>query len=318
MNERTARWLAPATAVLAADVILLVLLGPFGTGAIDYRVSEPLRHRLQGVDAVSLTVLVPLLLTAAWLTRSRRCAGPLLSLGAALTTWYFAAALVLGPIALGGAGIERMFLPLILGVLLLAAAVVVGSWRGLLAGSVRFDRATSRLVAGLVLVVVTVLVLGRYLPEWVALVHGTASSGYPDGPEAWWAVAFTHLAPLLPAMVTTGVGLLRGARWAGMAAFTATGCLALIGTAVTGMAWSAALHGDVSATTGTAWRMTGLAVLMALPAIVCWTAVIRTGRHNLPDGVTGDLADVVAAPPLLTRAGITDVLADLDAVGSLR
>ena len=279
MNERTARWLAPATAVLAAGVVLVALLGPLVFGTIEQGVSESLAHRLEGSDAVALVVTAPLLLLAAGLIRGRRCTGPLLSLGAALSTWYSVAGLVLGSDRSVRAGNAEAFFPLFLAILLLATAVAVGSWRVLPGGSVDLGEAGGRWVGPVLLGVVAFLVVSRYVPDWVAVVRGTPSTGYLQGPEHWWTVTVQDLALLLPAVATTGAGLLRGARWAGIAAFAAAGCLGLVGAAVSGMAWSAAVHGDPGASAGGAWAMTGIGALTALPAVLCWATLLRIERR---------------------------------------
>jgi len=279
VNERTARWLAPATAVLSAGVVLVVLLGPLVFGTIDHGVSESLGHRLQGSDAVALVITAPLLILAAGLIRGRRCTGPLLSLGAALATWYSVAGLVLGSDRSLRAGNAEAFFPLFLGILLLATAVAVGSWRALPGGFVDLGEAGGKWVGPVFLGVVAFLVVSRYVPDWVAVVRGTPSTGYLQGPEHWWTVTVQDLALLLPAVATAGAGLVRGARWAAMAAFATAGWLGLIGAAASGMAWSAAAHGDPGASAGSAWAMTGIGALTALPAVLCWATLLRTERR---------------------------------------
>jgi hypothetical protein len=281
--EVAARWLAPATAFLALDVVVVALLGPLVTGVIDYRVAPLLAHQLMGADAVSLAVIAPLTLLAAWLFRRHSTHGPLLALGSALAAWYFAAELVLGPDRSGRPGNDEAFLPLFLSVLLLAAAVVIGAWRALPTTTVRLGGRSRAVIGSLLLIIVALFVLGRYLPAWLSIIDGTPSADYVAGPSVWWTVAFEDLALLLPAAAAAGVGLLRGARWAGLAAFAVSGCLALIGVAVAAMAWSNQWHGDPGSTLGTAVAMTFIGVLTAVPAIVCWTYVagdVTTGLEE--------------------------------------
>jgi len=279
VDEVAARWLAPATAVLALDIAVIALLGPLVTGVIDYRVAPLLAHQLMGADLVSLLVIAPLTLLAAWLFQRRSPNGPLLALGTALAAWYFAAELILGPDRSGRAGNDEAFFPLFLSVLLLSVAIAIGSWRSLPSSAVHFQRRTRTLIGWLLLGLVALFVVGRYLPAWLSIVDGTPSADYVAGPSVWWTVAFQDLALLLPAAVATGIGLLRGARWAGLAGFAVSGCLALIGVAVAAMAWSNRWHGDTGSTLGTAVTMTFIGVLTAVPAIVCWTAV-AAGRHG--------------------------------------
>jgi hypothetical protein len=270
-----------ATALLGLAVAALAALGPLGSGTIRYRVAPLLRDQLVGSDLVSLAVLAPLALLAAVLLARRSTAGALLAPAVALTAWYLVAELVLGPDRSGARpGDDEAWLPLFLLVLLLAAAVAVGAVRRLPAGRVRFDVPTRRLTGGLLILLVGLHVLARYLPAWLGVAAGRAGAEYAAGPGVWWAVAFEDLALLLPAAAVTGVGLLRGSRWAGPAAFAVSGVLALVAAAVTAMAWSTALHGDPGATTATALQMTAVGLLSAAPAAVCWTAWVRSARRD--------------------------------------
>jgi hypothetical protein len=294
-EARSPRWLAPTTVVLGLAVLALGLLGPLATGVIRYRVAPLLRDQLIGSDAVSVVVFVPLLLLAAVLTGRRSPVGPLLALGSALTSWYFVAELVLGPDRTGRyAGNDEAYLPLLLAVLLLSAAVALGAWQALPERAVVFDRRSRGVIGGLLLGVVTLFVVGRYLPAWQHVVAGTAPSDYAAGPGIWWTVAFEDLALLLPATAATGIGLLRGTRWAGRAAFVVAPTLALVGVAVTGMAWSTTAHGDAGSTVWTAVLMTLVGLVSASPALVCWLAFARSGDRRY-----GSFA-VSARPP---RAG---------------
>jgi len=222
---------------------------------------------------------VPLLLAAAVLLVRRFPAGPLLALPAALTTWYFTAELVLGPDRTGPAGNDEVFLPLFLGALVLSAAVALGAWPAVAAGSLPLGRRARACVGGMLLLVVVFFVVGRYVPAWLDVVRGTPSAEYTSGPGMWWTIAFEDLALLLPAAAATGWGLLRRATWAGAAAWAVSGCLALIGAAVAAMAWSMTLHGDPGASIGTAVAMTAIGLVAATPGVLCWVAVLRPGRH---------------------------------------
>jgi hypothetical protein len=275
------RWLPAMTAALASAVVVLAVLGPLVTGVIGYRVPPLLEHQLIGSDVVSLAVIAPLASLAVGLLRRRSAYGPLLALAPALATWYLVAELVVGPDRTGRhPGNDEAFLPLFVLVLLLASAVAIGALRALPRSGVRLDRRTRRLAGGLLLLLVALHVLGRYLPMWLDVVAGRGAADYTAAPGIWWTVAFEDLALLLPAAAAAGAGLLRGTRWAGAAAFAASGTLTLVAAAVTGMAWSTTLHGDPGSTTGSALVMTGIGLLSASPAAVCWTGTVRAGRRE--------------------------------------
>ncbi|GAA4733830.1 hypothetical protein GCM10023328_11670 [Modestobacter marinus] len=273
------RWLAPATAALAGATASVAALGPLGAGLVDHRVPPLLHDRLVGSAAVSLAVLVPLTLAAALLLRRRSPAGPLLALSVALGHWYLAAELVLVPERTGRPGDDEVFLPLFVAVLLLATAVAVGAWSAASTATTRLDRPTGTLVGVGLLMGSGLFVLGRHVPAWLDVVRGAPSAEYLAGPGAWWAVAFQELALLLPVSAAAGIAVLRRLPWSGHAAFAASGLLAVVGAAVGGAAWSST-RGYAGPTVDGATSTSAIGLVTAVPAVLCWVAVARTGRQN--------------------------------------
>lgn len=287
MTVRPLRWPAPAAGALGLAVAAVALLGPLGTGKLRYRVPPSVRDQLAATDAVALALVAPLGLLAAALLRRRAAAGPLLAVGTALCAWYLTALHLLVPDRGGHwPGDDAVFLPLLVGVLLLSSAVAIGAWRSLPSRGLTFDRPTRDALGGLLLAVVALAVGVRYLPAWVALVRGTATTSGP-----WEAAAFLDLALLLPAAATTGTALLRGARWAVPAAF-AVGQLLFVGAvAVAVMTWPASAGGLPGAAPSTV-----VAAASAAPALVCWIAVLRSTRRGWRP------APVPAVPPPPARS----------------
>jgi hypothetical protein len=274
------RRLVAATVALGLAVAALDLLGPLAGGVVRYRLAPPLRDQLIGSDLVVVTVAVPLLLVAALLVRRSSPVGPLLALGPALACWYLLAQVVVGQDRTGRyPGNDEIFLPLFIGVLLLASGVAVGAWRALPRERVVFDSPTRTLVGWLLLAVAVLDVFGRYLPAWLAVVDGGARPDYSAGPGIWWALAVGDLTLLLPTAAVTGFGLLRRAGWAPPAAFAASGALAIVTFAAAGRAWAATVQGHEGATVGSALLMSAVALASAAPAGVCWLAVLRTGAR---------------------------------------
>jgi hypothetical protein len=277
-----------AGAALGVSVAGVALLGPVAGDVVRYRVSPALRDQLIGSDLVSAAVIAPLAVLAAVLARRGSPAGPLLALGPAVASWCLQVARLVGQDRSGRyGGNDEAFLPVFLGLLLLASAVSIGAWRAVPRERVVFDRPTGVLVGSLLLAAVAFQLAGRYLPAWLALVARRPPDGYAGGPGFWWALAVEDLAALLPAAAVTGVGLLRRARWAGRLAFAVSGALALGGLATTARELATALSGPGALPIGSglwagAWGLVSLA-----PAAVCWLAVVRTGKR----------AWRVAAPP---------------------
>jgi hypothetical protein len=67
--------MAALLVALAFGLAAVALLGPFGSGVIDYRVTETLRNQTIALDAVSLFFVAPLALLAAVLVVRHRVGG---------------------------------------------------------------------------------------------------------------------------------------------------------------------------------------------------------------------------------------------------
>jgi hypothetical protein len=313
-----------AGVALGLSVAGVALLGPLACDVVRYRVAPSLRDQLIGSDLVSLAVIAPLAVLAAVLSRRGSPAGPLLALGPAVASWCLLFALLVGQDRGGRyGGNDEAFLPVLLGLLLLASSVTVGAWRAVPRERVVFDRPTGVLVGGLLLAAVAFDLAGRYLPAWLALVAGRPPAEYAGGPGFWWALAVEDLAALLPVAVVTGIGLLRRARWAGPSAFAVSGALALGALAATARSLVTALsgHGSSPVATGLWAGLWGLVSLA--PAAVCWLAVLRTGKRAWRDVGAPETAIPVprasgpqrAAPTLPSvRRPLHDAMSRLDRV----
>jgi hypothetical protein len=138
---------------------------------------------------------------------------------------------------------------------------------------VTFERRTRALVGTLLLTAVGAVVLGHHVAAWVSIAAGRPPVEYLADARAWWVGTTLDLVFLLPA-AAAGVGLLRRALWAAPAAFASSGCLGLIGLLVVAEA-----SGGPAGSWGTAWIAPVTAVTTATPTVLCWVAVVRTGRQ---------------------------------------
>jgi hypothetical protein len=254
---------APTALLGAATVVLAVheLPDPGGTGPS--AVAAP-----PGAGAVALAVPAVVLLLTAWPARHGRRTGALAALAASSAVGYLAAGAVLGRHRSGTTDDAAPPLLLVLAVLLLAATVAVAAWRALPAGSVTLERRTRVLVGALLLAAVWGLLAARHLPV------GPVAGELPVRGTG----ALSDLV-VLPATAAAGGGLLARAAWAGKATFACAGCLALAGVVTVGAVWSPTPAGGAGASAGVAWTATALGVAAAVPAVLCWTAVVRTGRQ---------------------------------------
>ena len=90
-----------------------------------------------------------------------------------------------------------------------------------------------------------------------------------------WTIALLDLGLGLPAIVAACVGIRRGAAWARRALYAVVGWLALVGTAVAGMAIAMFARDDPSMSAGAMVVMTVLALALVAIAVLLYAPVVR-------------------------------------------
>src|SRR5690349_10607221 len=264
-----ARLLALGLTVIAAGLAAVALLGPLGTGVVEYRVTPTLRDQTIGLDATSLVVVAPLALAAAVLTLRRRPLGPVLALAIGAYTSYMLVQYVLGPDYGHLPGTNQRLFPLCLALFTVGWLVVLTAWNAIDRGYLVRSRRRELLVARLVLPVLAVLAFGRYLPalaDWMSA--APTDPGYRAGPAFSWTIALLDLGVFLPATVLTCIGLGRGAAWARTALALVVGWFGLVGPAVAAMAGILYLHHDPTASAGNTIFLVLLGLAFALVAVL--------------------------------------------------
>jgi hypothetical protein len=157
-------WLAPGLVAVAAGLAVLAVLGPLVTGAVEYRVSETVRHQTMGLDAVSLCLVAPLALVAAALVRRGRVAGPALALPIGLYTAYMLLQYVLGPDYLQRAGTDERLFPLLAALFATGWGVALAAWRALATHRIPRSPRRERLAGRVLLPVLAIVAFVRYAP----------------------------------------------------------------------------------------------------------------------------------------------------------
>ena len=200
---------------LAVALAANVVLGPLGFGLLQWRVSANGLNQTYGADAVSLLLVVPAALAAAWLWNAHhRLAAPV-TLGVGLATLYYAIAEVLGPNYLQYAGNNERFFLLFLTLIILSWTSVAGAWAAL-------DRQPPQLSRRLRRSFTTVLLLGvaALAYAWLAQLVDLAATGalsapgdaqaYTESPSAFWTIRIVDLGFIVPISIWTGIGLWQG------------------------------------------------------------------------------------------------------------
>lgn len=271
------RPLAGALAAIAAGLAVVALLGPLATGVVRYPISATLESQAVGLDAVSLAVVAPLALVAAWLALRGRQLSAALALGIGAYTSYIVSQYVLGPEYVARTGNSERLFPLLLGLFVLGWAVALrGWWRLGDAGSpVRLDRVLGRLV----LPVLAFLAFVRYVPALVdAASDPPGDAGYLAGPTFFWTIALLDLGVFLPATAAACWGLAHGAAWRSRALYLVTGWFGLIGPAVAAMGVALYARDDPAASLGGTVFLCVLGLAFAAVAVAAYLPLVRSRR----------------------------------------
>jgi hypothetical protein len=221
--------------LLAVLLAVNVLLGPLGIGLIQWRVSAIGINQTYGADAVSLVVVAPAALAAAWLWwRRHRLAAPL-ALGVGLATLYYAVAETLGGDYVRYAGNNERFFLLFLALIVLGWTSAVRAWTALDANPPAPPRWVSRAFA-MVSILAGALVAISWTAQLVPIaLTGNLSPEYLDSPSAFWTIRIVDLGFIAPIALWTGFGLWRGRRAAIKTAYGLASFLTLQGASVFAM-----------------------------------------------------------------------------------
>jgi hypothetical protein len=268
------RVLAAGLVALAAGLAVAALLGPLVAGVIRYPVSETLESQAIGLDVVSLVVVAPLALVAAWWARRGREAGAALALGIGAYTSYMAIQYVVGPEYLARAGNSERAFPLFLALFVLGWAIAVLAWSrvGEAGASTRRERTLGRRA----LPALAFLAFVRYLPALVDAAADTPEdAGYLAGPTFFWTIALLDLGVFLPATVAACWGLVRGTAWRARALYLVTGWFGLVGPAVAAMGVAMYVRDDPNASLAGTVFMAVLGAAFAALALVVYLPLLR-------------------------------------------
>lgn len=275
------RGLGAGLLALAALLATVSVLGPLVLGIIDWRISGLVHNQLLGLDAVSLAIVAPLAAVAGVLCLRDRPIGPVLGVGPAAYAAYMVPQYVLGPDYLHVAGNNELAFPLMLALFVAGVVCAVMAWVAIEPAGLGASPARERLVGRVLLPLAAVCVFGRYLVALPDVMSATPTAqDYLAGPTFFWTIALLDLGLSVPAIVATCVGLRRGAAWAPRALYAVTAWLALVGTAVAGMAVAMLLRDDPTMTAGGATAMVILAGALVAIAGVLFAPLLRRSRPS--------------------------------------
>ena len=272
------RLLALVLGALGVGLLAAPLLGPLGLGVMEYRTSPTTLNQLLGSDAAALFVAAPLCLAAAALVLRGNHAGPPLAGGIGAYAVYTYAQVIVGQEYLRLPGNVERFFPLLLAIFVLAGATLVLAWGRLPWDVLPVSRRLERLSGWVLLLVSAFLVLGLHLRTMLtAWTDPQSMTEYASAPTPFWLVKLMDLGIIVPVAVATGVGLLRGLRWAGRVLYPLLTGYACLSVSVSAMALVMLVRDDPDASLGLAVGF-GLVTLALLSLVVALYRPLFSGR----------------------------------------
>lgn len=266
------RPLGMASIALGLGALASAILGPLALDVIKFHVSENAESQLIGGEIVTLGLVGPLAILAGvlWL-RGHRLA-PLLSLAPGAYAIYTYVQFIIGPDYTRYEGNNERAFPLFLALVILGWIVALRSWARLGETALPEPTAGLRRALGGIFIFLSVVFALTWAASLVDVLDGgPLAQDYLRDPTLFWLVRLMDLGFVIPAGALTGVGLLRGARWATRLAYGVAGFLMLEVGAVAGMAVNLALTDDPSSDP----VLLVVTVVMTIALAAAWSRLLR-------------------------------------------
>ena len=266
--------------LLAGGLLLNTILGPLGTGVIDYPISRSMDNQLRGLELVTVCLVVPLLVTAAVLVRQGHPAAPLLAIGPAGYSAYMFVQYVLGP-EYGAYSWTVLFH---IGLTSLAGGLVLVAWQRASGLPVPDLTQSHRRRRALLLFALAGFVLLRYVPAFVGASGGTPiAEEFRDARTFFWSIVLLDLGVVVPATAAAAVALVHGTRAGERAAYAVLGWFALVPPSVAAMAIVMMVRDDPHASPSTTVLLSVASVVFTAVALAAFRPLLRPApRAEVP------------------------------------
>ena len=231
-TTRSERWLATGLVLLASALVINTVLGPLVADVITYPFSETTVNQTIGLEAVSLFVVAPWALVAAFFLQRGHRAAPFLAIPPAAYAAYMFVQYVLGPTYL-------TYQPAVvfhLGIFVCSWLVLAVAWRR--TADVSLPACTARCArrTAIGLVALAAFTTFQYVPTFAGFLDASPLSAEAAAdPTMFWSIVFLDLGVVVPATILVAWGLLREAGWARRAAYGVAGWFVLVPISVATM-----------------------------------------------------------------------------------
>ena len=269
-----ARWGGFATGLLllAGGLLVNTVLGPLGTGVVDYPISTSMDNQLRGLELVTVLLVVPWLVAASVLTTRRHPAAPLLAIGPAAYAAYMFVQYVLGPEYSAYSWVVLFHI----GLASLAGGLVVVAWQRATVLPVPALTSAQRRRRALLMFALAAFVLLRYLPAFVGAGNGRLiADEFRDAPTFFWSIVLLDLAVVVPATAATGIALLRRTPRGDRGVYAVLGWFALVPPSVAAMSVVMVVRDDAYASLSTAALLTAVSAGCAGVAVAVFRPLLR-------------------------------------------
>jgi hypothetical protein len=232
--------------VLGAGIAAAAILGPLGFKVIRFRTSAQLENQFVGGEIVSLGVVAPASIVAGTLWWRGHRLAPVLALGPSLYAVYTYTTAVVGQEYDRYPGNVENAFPLYAALVGGGVAIAAFAWSQL--DPANLPEPSHGVRRGLAAVF---LGLGGMVGlTWMAqirqVVTGHPSLEYQEGPTLFWLIKLLDLGFVVPALLATGVALVRHRPAAVRASYALAGFATCLAGAVTGMAVAMEVKDDPS------------------------------------------------------------------------
>ena len=197
---------------LAVALSANTILGPVGTGVINYPISASLLNQVIGLEFVSAGLVVPMTVMAGIPTLRKYQAAAFLGFGPAAYSAYMFLQYVLGPEYPAYTAVALFHIA----IFTLSGAIAFWAWA--LGSRQPLPCLTTgrRRLSGAILLLLAGFILSRYSGVILA---GRLPAEFTEAHTFFWSIFLLDLGIVVPATVAAGIGLLREARSADAALY---------------------------------------------------------------------------------------------------